>query len=552
MRDRDDSLLIKRTTLDNRYELLTIIGSGGFATVYRSHDLNMGVDVAVKVLKKKWSSSEEFRRRFLQESRHHATLKHPQIVPVSDRGTTEDNRLYFVMDLLEGQSLDKILKEKPGPLPWDQVLPIILQVCEGLDFAHRKLVIHRDIKPGNIFIEDCERLSVKILDLGIAKELPSETSTEEPITALTDLNRGGAPCTPEYMSPEQAQQRPASAQTDIYALGVMMYLMLTGSLPFRPPAGLRGSARHSALSVMHIRDEVEPLRQRCPEAKIPPLIEGIVLQTLAKPLEERFGSARDLRDALLFAQRRLVESSKRGAYSSHRRERRMIRLAAGFASLTTAVSIFLLLLLVELPGLRAFADWMIPPQQPPRSDQNVSIQTIAPPPPATPRPTTTPPKEAPPAPPIEADPDADSVATISPTEPRRRHEKVAPPQPQTEPKPQETVESRPPPPPPPPPPTKTRPPPPPPPPADPAKLFKKLVDRSRSKIEKKCASSVLPSKWKFKITISKKSDTFTANPLGSLQLSRRAKCALNELKKVRVAKSIRAGAPLELIVTLEV
>ncbi|HGG56899.1 MAG TPA: serine/threonine protein kinase, partial [Nannocystis exedens] len=362
MRNRDDSLLIRKATLGERYELLTDIGRGGFATVYRAHDLNMGIDVAVKVLKKKWCASEEFRRRFLQESKHHAILKHPRIVPVSDRGTTDDNRLYFVMDLLRGQSLDKILKENPGPMTWDQVVPIIVQICEGLDFAHRNQIVHRDIKPGNIFIEstgDGGRLSVKILDLGIAKELPNETSSGDPITALTDLNRGGAPCTPEYMSPEQAQHYPASAQTDIYALGVVMYLMLTGSLPFRPPAGLRGSARHSALSAMHLKDEVEPLRQRCPEAEIPPLIEGIVLQTLAKRPEERFHSARDLIDALLFAERRLDESSKRDAFSGHRRERRMIRLAAGFSSLTTAVSVFLLLLLLELPGLQTFADWIM-------------------------------------------------------------------------------------------------------------------------------------------------------------------------------------------------
>jgi len=542
-RERDDSLLLKGEELAGRYELTSRIGSGGFATIYSAHDLNMGVNVAIKVLKEKWSANEEFRRRFLQESRHHATLKHARIVPVTDRGVTPEGRLYYVMDLLEGTSLDTFLGENPGPRGWDEVVPIIVQLCEGLDYAHRKRVIHRDIKPANIFLEDRVDLSVKILDLGIAKELPSETGTGEHQTPLTDVNRG-APGTPEYMAPEQASSETSAldGRTDIYAIGVVMYLMLTGSLPFRAPPGLRGINRHITLLRMHQSEAVERMSLRAPEAKVPSVIEGIVMQALAKQPEDRFDSARDLRDSLLFAERRLVESGRLTASSGHKRERRLVRLASGFSSLTTAASVFLLLSLVKIPGVQCAAEALVRPRKPapfaapnPAAPNPVAPEPIAPEPvapnPVAPEPVTPEPVAPEPLAPELLAPELLAPEPVAPEplapEPVVDHD---PP-----PKPVTPVDGT----------SKKKPE------ADPAKMFKSLASRRRSKAEKKCADKMFPSSWKIEISVDKSSKTLKVKYLGTKHLSQTAKCALTELRSVSVPKQIRAGAPLRTTVTLK-
>jgi len=540
---RDDSLIIKSEELGGRYELISVIGSGGFATIYRAHDLNMGVDVAIKVLKEKWSENEEFRRRFLQESKHHATLKHPRIVPVSDRGTTAEGRLYFVMDLLHGQSLDEFLSSHPGPLAWDEVISIIVQICEGLDFAHRRRVVHRDIKPANVFLEDRDQLSVKLLDLGIAKELPGESSAgggNNP-TPLTDITRG-APGTPEYMAPEQVRTETSAldGRTDIYALGVMMYLMLAGTLPFRAPEGLKGVYRHHALLQMHASDTVEPISQRAPEAQVPKLIEGIVMQALAKSPDDRFESARDLRDALLFAQRRLTETGRATAFAGHRRERLLIRLAATFSSLTTAVSVFLLLLLVELPGVQCAVETLTQRQSVPAAQVAIAAPQVQVQPRVHPDPQSNRPQPAPAPPPPPAPPPDDQAMDIiidddepPPTPPAPTAKNHArPSKPRPKPRPNKLMPI----------PTSD----------DPVKMFNALVSRSRTKTEKQCASSSLPSKLVFEISIDKSSTKLSVRPLTDRTLSPAGKCALKALGAVSVSKSIRAAAPRKTKVTLKV
>jgi len=272
-----------------KYEIVGELGRGGFATVYKARDLALERVVALKVLHAHWAEDKQFVDRFHQEARAAARLRHPHIVTVYEAGEAGD-QLYIAMEYLPGRTLQALL-EAEAALPLERALPILEQVAEALDHAHAQGVVHRDVKPGNVMVEQAaEGVRATLTDFGLVKALAAST-------ALT--SRGTLLGSPEYMAPEQAEPERAGEvgpAADRYALGVMAYQMLTGRVPFpgNTPATLYA----------HEHKPVPPprsLRRGLPQA-----VEAALLKMLAKAPAERFPSASafvaQLREALLAEQ----------------------------------------------------------------------------------------------------------------------------------------------------------------------------------------------------------------------------------------------------------
>ena len=281
--------------LGQRYSLRRRIGGGSLGTVYEARDMTLGTAVAVKVLHPDYCGDEDFRRRFHQEARLGARLRHEHSVAVTDLGQSDDGLLYSVMEYLEGESLDALLAARPGPLPWRRVVTIAVQVCAALQAAHDRGVIHRDIKPGNCFLvrregsdhaaeQDLDHgppfTFVKVLDLGLARLMPSSGRPTPP-------GRLGAP---EYLAPEQIQGFTCDHRVDVYALGVLMYKLLTRRLPFT-------GDNPAAIMRMHIETPPAPLR-RSAGSEIPASLEAVVLRALAKDRAHRYPSAHAMAQAI--------------------------------------------------------------------------------------------------------------------------------------------------------------------------------------------------------------------------------------------------------------
>lgn len=266
--------------LNERYELQSPLGQGGMATVYRGRDLRLGRPVAVKLLHNYYAGDDEFLQRFAHEAMSAAHLSsHPNIVDVYDVGKDGDSN-YIVMELIEGQDL-KALIEAQAPLQPEQALTITAQVADGLDYAHRRGLVHRDVKPQNMLMTPDGQ--IRIADFGIAKSHLSTAVTQAGITFGTA----------DYISPEQAQGLAATPQSDIYSLGVVLYEMLTGKLPFTGDTPM-------AVAIQHIQKPPPPPRQVNPG--IAPALEALVLRTIAKDPQQRPASAKafaqELRDYL--------------------------------------------------------------------------------------------------------------------------------------------------------------------------------------------------------------------------------------------------------------
>jgi len=205
--------------VDNRYRIVQPLGNGGMAEVYLAHDDILDRDVALKVMSGRYASDEEFVERFKREAQSAAALSHPNIVSIFDRGASEDGTYYIAMEYLPGGTLkDHITKR--GALPPRTAAAVALQIAEALCAAHERGVIHRDIKPHNILIT--ESGDVKVTDFGIARAASSSTMTRT----------GSILGTAHYISPEQAMGEPVGPASDLYSLGVVLYEMLTGELPF--------------------------------------------------------------------------------------------------------------------------------------------------------------------------------------------------------------------------------------------------------------------------------------------------------------------------------
>ena len=256
--------------LDDRYEILEVIGEGGMAIVYRALDHRLNRDVAVKIMRDEMVADEEFRRRFCTESHAVAMLSHPNIVAVYDV-SHNDNVEYIVMELVDGITLKQYMERK-GVVAWKEVVHFTKQISKALAHAHERGIIHRDIKPQNIML--LRDGTIKVGDFGIAA---LENEVYE--------NNGEAIGSIHYIAPEQARGECPDARSDIYSLGVMMYEMLTGGLPFT------GNTL-GEIAVQHMNAKPVPPHEKNPE--IPLELERITLKAMSAELSERYQSANEL------------------------------------------------------------------------------------------------------------------------------------------------------------------------------------------------------------------------------------------------------------------
>ncbi len=256
--------------LDNRYEIIRRLGSGGMADVYLARDTQLGRQVAIKVLYKRYARDDEFVARFRREAQSAAALNHPHIVSIYDRGEAEGS-YYIAMEYLEGQSLKDVIDED-GPLKPARAIEYAEQILQALQFAHEHNVIHRDIKPHNIVING--RGQVKVTDFGIARAGSSPSVTET----------GSIIGTAQYLSPEQAKGKAVEQSSDLYSLGVVLYEMLTGRVPFE-------GENPVAIALKHLSDEPAPPQALVPE--IPDNLNAVVMRALAKDPRDRYPSARE-------------------------------------------------------------------------------------------------------------------------------------------------------------------------------------------------------------------------------------------------------------------
>lgn len=269
-----------------KYRVVRKIGEGGMGFVYEAEHVHIGKKVALKVLREDYTKKEDVIARFQQEARSASIIGHPNIIDVTDFGYTPDGRVFFVMEYLEGDDLATML-ESEKVLPYKRVIGIMTQVCDALYAAHQKSIIHRDMKPENIFLINpgTEKETVKILDFGIAKM--SVLDQEGRKLTKTGVVFG----TPEYMSPEQAAGKSIDHRVDIYALGIILYEMLTGKVPFT------GETFMAVLS-KHIFEPVPPVEKVNPSAEVPEPLKKIVYKCLEKEPEDRFSDACELKEAL--------------------------------------------------------------------------------------------------------------------------------------------------------------------------------------------------------------------------------------------------------------
>lgn len=261
-----------------KFEIAEELGRGGFAMVYKAKDTTLDRWVALKVPFSHLASDPNFQARFEREARAAARLQHPNLVTIYEVGGLESYP-YLAMEYVPGRTLAQILAER-GALPLSEVVSIIGQVAEALDYAHRQGILHRDVKPSNVIID--ERGRAYLTDFGLARAFESLTITSP--SALLG--------TPHYLSPEQAEGRSLDVRSDIYSLGVVAYEMCVGRVPFR-----EGSP--ASIIVAHLTKPPMPPRQLNP--RLPRAVERVLLKALAKKLEERYSSAtafaRALREA---------------------------------------------------------------------------------------------------------------------------------------------------------------------------------------------------------------------------------------------------------------
>ena len=282
-------MLSKGQKINDRYEIIKTIGEGGMANVYLANDTILDRKVAIKVLRGDLSNDEKFIRRFKREALSVSNLSHPNIVEVYDVGEEEGN-YYIVMEYIEGKTLKQLL-QKRGALTLNEVIDIMLQLTDGLAHAHDAYIIHRDIKPQNIMIED--NGLVKITDFGIAMALNS--------TQLTQTN--SVMGSVHYLPPEQANGKGSTVKSDIYSLGILMYELLTGSVPFKGDTAVE-------IALKHMKEKIPSIRKQNPT--IPQSVENIVLKATAKNPKNRYDNVRDMYKDLQTALQR--DNEKRLVY----------------------------------------------------------------------------------------------------------------------------------------------------------------------------------------------------------------------------------------------
>ena len=268
-------MIMKGQKISDRYQIIKSIGEGGMANVYLAYDTILDRNVAVKVLRGDLATDEKFVRRFQREALSASSLSNPNIVEVYDVG--EDNgEYYIVMEYVEGKHLKNLLKKR-GKLTVPEVIDIVLQITNGLSVAHDSYIIHRDIKPQNILILD--NGLVKITDFGIAVAMNA--------TQLTQTN--SVMGSVHYLPPEQASGKGATLQSDIYSIGILMYELLTGKLPFKGDNAVE-------IALKHLKEPMPSIRDEMPE--IPQSVENIILKATAKNPKNRYADAREMHEDL--------------------------------------------------------------------------------------------------------------------------------------------------------------------------------------------------------------------------------------------------------------
>lgn len=268
-------MIMKGQKINDRYQIIKSIGEGGMANVYLAYDTILDRNVAVKVLRGDLATDEKFVRRFQREALSASSLSHPNIVEVYDVG--EDNgQYYIVMEYIEGCQLKQLLKKR-GKLTLSEVIDIMLQISDGLSVAHDAYIIHRDIKPQNIMILDSGL--VKITDFGIAMAMNS--------TQLTQTN--SVMGSVHYLPPEQANGKGSTLQSDIYSMGILMYELLTGELPYKGDNAVE-------IALKHLKEKFPSIREKMPE--IPQSVENIIIKATAKNPKNRYADARAMNEDL--------------------------------------------------------------------------------------------------------------------------------------------------------------------------------------------------------------------------------------------------------------
>lgn len=267
--------------LGNRYEVIEKIGGGGMAVVYRAKDTLLNRHVSIKLLRAQFSTDDDFVRRFQREAQAAASLSHPNVVNIYDVGV-EGEDYYIVMEFIDGLTLKEVIQDR-APLPVSEAIDIAKQICSALGHAHENNIVHRDIKPHNILIGKDGR--VKVTDFGIARAITSNTITQD----------GSVLGSVHYFSPEQARGGITDVKSDIYSLGVVLYEMVTGELPFSGESPI-------SVALKHLQDHFVEPRQINPA--LPQSVENIILKSLVKDPDVRYPSARelnrDLEKALLY------------------------------------------------------------------------------------------------------------------------------------------------------------------------------------------------------------------------------------------------------------
>ena len=268
-------MIMKGQKINDRYQIIKSIGEGGMANVYLAYDTILDRNVAVKVLRGDLATDEKFVRRFQREALSASSLSHPNIVEVYDVG--EDNgQYYIVMEYIEGKQLKQLLKKR-GKLTLSEVIDIMLQISDGMSVAHDAYIIHRDIKPQNIMIQD--NGMVKITDFGIAMAMNS--------TQLTQTN--SVMGSVHYLPPEQASGKSPTLQSDIYSMGILMYELLTGNLPYKGDNAVE-------IALKHLKEPIPSIREELPE--IPQSVENIIIKATAKNPKNRYNDAREMNEDL--------------------------------------------------------------------------------------------------------------------------------------------------------------------------------------------------------------------------------------------------------------
>jgi eukaryotic-like serine/threonine-protein kinase len=299
-------MLTGEIILNGRYKLLQRIGSGGMSLVYKAQDLSLGRLVAVKVMHESLTDDEGFLQRFQQEAHAVANLTHPNIVTVHDIGQDEDGngqyRHYIVMEYVEGKTLKQIIREVYGQngrfFPLNRALDLTIQICAGIGYAHRANLVHCDVKPQNVLVTHDDR--VKVADFGIARAM-SQATSHQPQQVWG---------TPQYFAPEQAAGEAPTPASDVYAIGVILFELLSGQLPFTAES-------HTALALKHLQEEPPLVSQYNPA--VPRQIEQIVKKVMAKEPSGRYRTAGQL-GRILSTYRQTTQEETGSVYPVTRRQ----------------------------------------------------------------------------------------------------------------------------------------------------------------------------------------------------------------------------------------